>query len=31
MKYYEVVPFVIHLTPELITELANSLSDVIEE
>lgn len=27
MKYYEVIPFVIHLTPELITEMSNSLSD----
>ena len=27
MKYYEVVPFVLHLTPQVIAELANSLSD----
>jgi DNA-binding transcriptional ArsR family regulator len=26
MKYYEVVPFVLHLTPEFITEMAQSLS-----
>jgi predicted transcriptional regulator len=27
MKYYEVVPFELHLTPQVIAELANSLSD----
>lgn len=27
MKYYEVVPFVIQLTPERIAELSESLSD----
>ena len=27
MKYYNVIPFMIQLTPDLITELANSLSD----
>ena len=31
MKYYDVVPFVIHLTPELITELVNSLSSDLSE
>jgi ArsR family transcriptional regulator len=31
MKYYDVIPFVIHLTPDLITELSNSLSDDVQE
>jgi predicted transcriptional regulator len=27
MKYYELVPFTLHLTPELIAELSNTISD----
>ncbi|MBE0411030.1 MAG: winged helix-turn-helix transcriptional regulator [Anaerolineales bacterium] len=27
MKYFEVVPFVLHLSPEIIARLAGSLSD----
>jgi DNA-binding transcriptional ArsR family regulator len=30
MKFYEVVPFVLHLTPEVLQRLAATLSDVEE-